>query len=103
MGWYETEDASGTPVGELPAGCVGDKTYYAAWSDVSTRYFAQYASDGRLLAVEQLPQGTDRIADVEVEIRDGAVLGSLFWVDETGAPLREAEYALLNGTRTPES
>lgn len=103
LGWYETEDASGTPVGELPAGCVGDKTYYAAWSDVSTRYFAQYASDGRLLAVEQLPQGTDRIADVEVEIRDGAVLGSLFWVDETGAPLREAEYALLNGTRTPES
>ena len=38
-----------------------------------------------------------------MEIRDGAVLGSLFWVDETGAPLREAEYALLNGTRTPES
>ena len=88
LGWYETADCSGTPVTAIPAGTVGDKTFYAAWACVESWYFAQYDSNGRMLAVTQLPGGE---TDLEtVEPLEGAVTGRLFRLDNTGAPLQEA-------------
>lgn len=88
LGWYETEDCSGDPVTVLPAGSVGDRTYYGAWSPVSTCYFAQYDALGRMLAVALFPNGE---ADLEgVEQAQGAVLGKLFQLDRSGIPLEAA-------------
>ena len=88
LGWYETEDCSGEPVSTIPAGSVGDKTFYAAWACVEFWYFAQYDANGRMLAVTQLPNGE---ADLEaVEPLEEAVTGKLFRLDDTGAPLQEA-------------
>lgn len=57
-------------------------------------YFAQYAANGQMLTVTQLPGGE---ADLEtVEIMDGAVLGKLFRLDDTGAPLSEAQIITLD-------
>ena len=55
-----------------------------------------------VIAIPMLSSGRAAILGYTMPVFS-AVLGSLFWVDETGAPLREAEYALLNGTPTPES
>ena len=98
LGWFESEDGSGRAVTEIPAGTVGDRSFYAAWEETSVRYFAQYDEAGRMLAVERLPYGTDRIEDVTVEILGGAVLGRLFWLDESGAPLEAAQTVPLNST-----
>lgn len=95
LGWYETADGSGEPVTAIPAGSVGERTYYARWKETAACYFAQYDAAGRLLAVTKLSPATESMADVDVEARPGAVLGKLFWLGETGAPLRESVSARL--------
>lgn len=88
-GWYETADCSGQPAAALPAGSVGAKDYYAAWEPLFSCYFAQYDAAGQLLAVIQLPPEAEELPE-DVTPLDDTVLGKLFWLDSTGAPVRKS-------------
>lgn len=96
LGWYETEDCSGEPVSAIPAGSVGDRTFYAAWECAEFWYFAQYDGDGRMLGATLLPNGAADLEDTAW--LEGAVTGKLFRLDDTGTPLAEAQLVSLAPT-----
>lgn len=99
LGWYETADRSGDPAAAIPAGTVGDLTYYAAWEPIPICYFAQYDAAGRMLAVTRLPQGETEPDGAE--ILENAALGKLFRLDSSGAPLEAARSIPLNTRSSP--
>lgn len=51
-------------------------------------WFAQYDADGRMLAVERLPDGAE--GPDQADILPGAVVGKLFRLDSSGVPLEAA-------------
>lgn len=94
LGWYETEDCSALPVGSIPAGSIGEKTYYAAWEEIELCYFAQYDAHGHMLSIVSLAGVPDGVPDTE--INPDAVLGKLFRLSPSGAPLQAAQSFPLN-------
>lgn len=46
-GWYETDDFSGAKVAKIPAGSIGDRTYYAMW-EIAEYTITYRANDGNV-------------------------------------------------------
>ena len=52
MGWYEKEDFSDSAVYKIPAGAVGNKTYYAKWiGNDANEYSVIFRVDGKVYVV----------------------------------------------------
>ena len=98
LGWYETEDCSGLPADAIPAGSIGERTYYAAWEETELCCFAQYDTQGRMLSIMVLDKVPDGVPDTEIE--PDAVLGKLFRLNYSGVPLQAAQSFPLNSTPT---
>lgn len=94
LGWYETEDYSGLPADVIPAGSIGDRTYYAAWAEAELCCFAQYDAQGRMLSIMVLDKIPDGMPDTKIE--PDAVLGKLFRLSPSGAPLQAVRSFPLN-------